>query len=55
VTREDTRKNSGLKVSYGIQRWLRMGVEVQRQNRSSTAAGFSYTQCVKLLTLEGSL
>ncbi len=55
IAREDKRKNYGMKISYGVQRWLRLGAELQRQNRSSTDARFTYTRNLTLFTLEGSL
>jgi hypothetical protein len=55
VAREDRRKNYGVKISYGFQRWLRLGAELQRRNRSSSDPLYSYSQCLKMLTLEGSL
>ncbi|MDD2684788.1 MAG: outer membrane beta-barrel protein [Gallionella sp.] len=55
VAREDSLSNYGVKVSYGIQRWLRAGAEIQQQKRSSTAAGFDYTRNLVMFSLEGSL
>ncbi len=55
VTREDKRKNYGVRLSYAVQRWLRLGAEVQRQDRSSSDAQFAYTRNLALVTLEGSL
>ncbi len=55
VVREDRRKNYGVKLSYGVQRWLRLGAELQRQERNSTDAQFTYTRNLALVTLEGSL
>ncbi len=55
AAREDKRKNYGLKLSYGVERWLRVGAELQRQDRSSTDAQFSYTRNLSLFTVEGSL
>ena len=55
IAREDKRKNYGMKISYGVRRWLRLGAELQRQNRSSTDAQFTYTRNLTLFTLEGSL
>lgn len=55
VAREDSLSNYGMKVSYGIQRWLRAGAELQHQQRSSSAAGFDYKRNIVMFTLEGSL
>lgn len=55
ATRVDKRQKYGLKVSYGINRWLTAGVDFQHSKRNSTNTLFSYTQSVSMLTLEGSL
>ncbi len=55
VVREDSLSNYGMKVSYGIQRWLRAGAEIQHQQRSSSAVGFDYKRNLVMFSLEGSL
>jgi hypothetical protein len=55
AAREDQRKYYGLKASYGIKRWLRVGAEFKHQNRDSTNSVFTYSQNLTLATIEGSL
>lgn len=53
--RTDDRQNLGLKVSYGVRRWLRLGGEVRRESRSSDVPGVDYTKNLVLFTLDASL
>ena len=55
VAQEDSRSNYGVKASYGIQRWLRVGAEIQQQKRDSTDPNYIYTRNLALFTLEGSI
>lgn len=55
VYRVDQRNNVGAKVSYSMRRWLRGGVELQRQNRNSTNALYTYGRNIVMFTLESSL
>ena len=53
--RTDDRRNYGVKLSYGIQRWLRFGGELRHDTRSSNGPTNDYTKNLMLFTLEGSL
>ncbi|WP_081908901.1 outer membrane beta-barrel protein [Ferriphaselus sp. R-1] len=55
IYRVDQRSNVGAKVSYAMRRWLRGGVELQRQNRNSTDALYTYSRNIVLFSIEGSL
>lgn len=53
--RVDERKGGGLKLSYSINRWLRTGLQYESQVRTSNAPGWSFTDNITMVTLEGSL
>lgn len=53
--RTDTRENAGLRVSYGLQRWLRLGGEYRYEARNSNVPTAEYTRNMVLFTLEASL
>lgn len=55
TNRVDKRQTYGVKVSYGINRWLNAGIGYQNVKRNSTNTLFSYTQSISMLTLDGTL
>jgi hypothetical protein len=53
--RADTYQNFAVRVSYGLERWLRIGAEFRRDTRDSNVTGFDYERNLTLLTLEAAL
>jgi hypothetical protein len=53
--RTDTYQNWALRVSYALQRSLRIGAEYRRDTRDSDLAGFGYRRNLTLVTLETAL
>lgn len=55
VDRQDDTRNYGIGLSYGLRRWLKIGAELARTQRSSNQPGIPFDRDIVLLTLEGTL
>jgi hypothetical protein len=55
IDRTDTYQGVSIKVSYGLRRWLRAGVEYRHDLRDSTPSALDYRRNLTFITLEGAL
>lgn len=55
VSRSDSINTYSLAVDYSVLRWLKVGVDMSKSNRSSTEAGQNYSRNVTMFTLNASL
>lgn len=54
-TRKDNRRILSARITYGVSRWLRTGLEFQHHVRNSNDNSLDYKRNLIMLTLEGSL
>lgn len=55
VTRSDSVNTYSLAVDYAVLRWLKIGVDLSRSDKTSSLAGAEYTRNVTMFTLNASL
>jgi hypothetical protein len=55
LDRKDTYNNVGLRASYALRRWLRVGAEYRRDARDSTLQGIDYRRNLTLISVEAAI